>query len=292
MKPSRYKEINLTVSGVFKWTVVGKATDYGQNVTLFCHVPNCCPEDAGWDRWTPQQRTLFIDVKTGRPNKKYDGRIFKNGYTLIIQNLTKDDLNVSYSCLYGVTLGDRKFLQEEDVFTYVKGGSGSSNNEDPSIDPEAGQKSEPDCCDGGRGSAISVLTFKNSEVKAESKPDCVNFAEQNESGNVKKTSYDHKDNTRSKDAHEIPNKNEIKEYMDAIQSRYEVRKYVRIQVIGKDGVGKTSLVRRLLNQDCKDVTSTDGIDISRKCHIKESDGTWMFANGEFPAFISYLKKSL
>lgn len=80
--------------------------------------------------------------------------------------------------------------------------------------------------------------------------------------------------------------------MDTIQSRYEVRKYVRIQVIGKDGVGKTSLVRRLLKQDLKDVTSTDGIDISRKCHIKESDGTWIFDNGELhyfiPAFISYL----
>ncbi|XP_076105821.1 uncharacterized protein LOC143074157 [Mytilus galloprovincialis] len=107
----------IQVSGVLEWTVTGKATDYGQNVTLFCHVPNCCPKDAGWDRWTPVQRTLFIDVKTGRSNKKYDGKAEKDGYTLIIQNLTKDDLNVSYSCLYGVTLGQSKFLLEEDVFT-------------------------------------------------------------------------------------------------------------------------------------------------------------------------------
>ncbi|VDI52543.1 Hypothetical predicted protein [Mytilus galloprovincialis] len=108
---------NQTVSGDLEWTVTGKATYYGQNVTLFCHVPNCCPKDAGWDRWTPVQQTLFIDVKTGRPNKKYDGKPEKDGYTLIIQNLTKDDLNVSYSCLYGVTLGPSKFLLEEDVFT-------------------------------------------------------------------------------------------------------------------------------------------------------------------------------
>ncbi|XP_052073101.1 uncharacterized protein LOC127711173 isoform X13 [Mytilus californianus] len=109
----------LMIQGVLEWTVVGKVTEYGQNVTLFCNVPNCCPKDAGWDRWTPEQRTLFIDVKTGRPNKKYDGKVEKDGYTLIIQNLTKNDLNVSYSCLYGVTFGESKYLLEEDVFTFI-----------------------------------------------------------------------------------------------------------------------------------------------------------------------------
>lgn len=68
--------------------------------------------------------------------------------------------------------------------------------------------------------------------------------------------------------------------MAAIKDGTEVRKYVRIQVIGKEGVGKTSLIRRLLNQDIGGVTSTDGIDINRKCHIKESDDTWIFDNGE------------
>ncbi|VDI10685.1 Hypothetical predicted protein [Mytilus galloprovincialis] len=108
-----------TVSGVLEWTVVRKVTDYGQNVTLFCNVSNCCPKYSGWDMWTPKQRTLFIDVKTGRGNKKYDGKVTKDGYTLVIQNLTKQDLNVSYSCLYGVTFGERKLLLEEDVFTYI-----------------------------------------------------------------------------------------------------------------------------------------------------------------------------
>ncbi|VDI50020.1 Hypothetical predicted protein [Mytilus galloprovincialis] len=104
---------------VLEWTVIGKVTNYGQNVTLFCNVTNCCPEDSGWDRWTPVQRTLFIDVRTERPNRKYDGYVLRNGYTLVIQNLTKEDLNVSYSCLYGFTSGERKFLFEDDVFTYI-----------------------------------------------------------------------------------------------------------------------------------------------------------------------------
>ncbi|CAG2241543.1 unnamed protein product [Mytilus edulis] len=61
--------LQLDALGVLEWLVIGKVTEYGQNVTLFCNVSNCCPKDSGWDMWTPQQRTLFIDVKSGRPNK-------------------------------------------------------------------------------------------------------------------------------------------------------------------------------------------------------------------------------
>ncbi|CAG2184693.1 unnamed protein product [Mytilus edulis] len=70
-------------------------------------------------------------------------------------------------------------------------------------------------------------------------------------------------------------KAERKTYMDAVQSGTEVRKYVRIQVIGKDRVGKTSLVHRLLGYKKHDGKSTDGIAIDRKCLIRESDGEWI-----------------
>ncbi|VDI22271.1 Hypothetical predicted protein, partial [Mytilus galloprovincialis] len=104
---------------VLEWTVFEKVTEYGQNVTLFCNVSNCCPKYAGWDRWTPVQQTLFIDVKTGQANAKYDGNALRNGYTLVIQKLSKTDLNVSYSCVYGATFGERKILLEEDVFKSI-----------------------------------------------------------------------------------------------------------------------------------------------------------------------------
>ncbi|VDI57683.1 Hypothetical predicted protein [Mytilus galloprovincialis] len=107
------------IQGVLEWIVSAKVTDYGQDVTLFCNVSNCCPNDAGWDRYSPEQRTLFIDVKTGHSNKKYDGKTLRGGYTLVIKNLTKNDLNVSYACVYGVTIGQSKFLWKEDVFTYI-----------------------------------------------------------------------------------------------------------------------------------------------------------------------------
>ncbi|XP_076115890.1 uncharacterized protein LOC143083525 [Mytilus galloprovincialis] len=109
----------LLVQGNLEWKVLKKITEYGQNVTLVCNVSNCCPKSAGWDKYTPQQRTIIIDVKTWRPNKKYDGYVLTDGYTLVIRNLTKQDLNIAYSCVYDFSLGDQQYLLEENVFDYV-----------------------------------------------------------------------------------------------------------------------------------------------------------------------------
>ncbi|VDI69242.1 Hypothetical predicted protein [Mytilus galloprovincialis] len=74
---------------------------------------------------------------------------------------------------------------------------------------------------------------------------------------------------------EKSNEDERNSYMKAIKLTSEVREYVRIQVIGKDGVGKTSLVSRLLGYGRHDGTSTDGIEINRKCQIRKKDGEWI-----------------
>ncbi|CAG2205048.1 unnamed protein product [Mytilus edulis] len=79
---------------------------------------------------------------------------------------------------------------------------------------------------------------------------------------------------------EIPSGAERKMYLEAIQSGTEVRQYVRIFVVGKHGVGKTSLVRRLLGKGLDDVESTDGIDIDKTCQIRTSDGEWIVGEGE------------
>lgn len=110
----------LNVSGVLEWTVTEKVTDYGQNVTLFCNISNCCPKFSGWTLWTAVEdveHTLFTDVKTAGPNTKYGGKALANGYTLVIQNITEKDLNKSYACVYDATFGEKKILLEEDVFT-------------------------------------------------------------------------------------------------------------------------------------------------------------------------------
>lgn len=71
-------------------------------------------------------------------------------------------------------------------------------------------------------------------------------------------------------------------YLAIIKSKTEIRKYVRIQVIGKDRVGKTSLVQRLLNLEdgAYNGKSTDGIEIDRKCQIRTTDGKWFVGDGK------------
>ncbi|XP_052073940.1 uncharacterized protein LOC127711826 [Mytilus californianus] len=336
------------IKGVLEWTVVGKVTDYGQNVTLFCNVPNCCPKDAGWDRWTPHQRTLFIDVKTGRPNKKYDGKVEKDGYTLIIQNLTKNDLNVSYSCLYGVTLGEQKYLLAEDVFKYMstaqpnvntgndrisegqvagiivgvvvlvavvlavgllvfhfytqkkkRNSGGTTKNytyEGVSTTDEDCFLEEPidvDCIEGE--DAIFTCKVRPGSPPLKWLKGCDEISKNENCEIYTENSIDHLKlkNTQTKDSGEYcvqvgqfsrlvqlkitekANKDERNSYMKAIEFGSEVREYVRIQVIGKDRVGKTSLVSRLLGYGSHDGKSTDGIEINRKCQIRKKDGEWI-----------------
>ncbi|XP_063448205.1 uncharacterized protein LOC134727748 [Mytilus trossulus] len=79
---------------------------------------------------------------------------------------------------------------------------------------------------------------------------------------------------------ELPTIEEKNTYLNALQFGEEERRYVRIQVIGKDRVGKTSLVRRLLGKGIDDVRSTDGIDIDKTCQIRTSDGEWIVGEVE------------
>ncbi|VDI17508.1 Hypothetical predicted protein, partial [Mytilus galloprovincialis] len=76
---------------------------------------------------------------------------------------------------------------------------------------------------------------------------------------------------------------ELNIYTEAMNSGKEVRRYVRIQVVGKNGVGKTSLVCRLLGEkNIQNVTSTDGIDVTvKKCQIRTKDGKWIVGKGKF-----------
>lgn len=81
--------------------------------------------------------------------------------------------------------------------------------------------------------------------------------------------------------------------LDADKTRYtnlmqstemEERYFVKIMIVGKEEAGKTCLLRRLLNEDKKrlvDVTTTDGVNIVRRCKMNIKDGKWTIEKGRF-----------
>ncbi|XP_071174281.1 uncharacterized protein [Mytilus edulis] len=108
-----------TTQAQVEWIVEnGGVTDYGQNLTLFCKVDNCCIKDSGWVQWNYDSidfRTLIIDV-TGFRNEKFSGKKRQDGFTLVISSLNETDLNRNYSCTYGGKTGAKKLLLKEEAF--------------------------------------------------------------------------------------------------------------------------------------------------------------------------------
>lgn len=67
----------------------------------------------------------------------------------------------------------------------------------------------------------------------------------------------------------------------------EDRRYVRVLVIGKDKVGKTSLVRRLLGKNINGTKSTDGIEIVKECQIQRDTRKWIVGKGKLHASYNF-----
>ncbi|CAG2224646.1 unnamed protein product [Mytilus edulis] len=74
---------------------------------------------------------------------------------------------------------------------------------------------------------------------------------------------------------QLPEEDRVR-YINLMEdSATERRYFTRIMIVGKEGVGKTCLLRRLLNESIEDVNSTDGVDIVvRRCKINIHDGEW------------------
>lgn len=71
------------------------------------------------------------------------------------------------------------------------------------------------------------------------------------------------------------------EFLKAAKSGTTKRYYIRVMIVGEESVGKTCLLRRLMNENIDDVTSTVGIDIERrKCQVEIDTGKWNFASGK------------
>ncbi|CAC5379494.1 unnamed protein product [Mytilus coruscus] len=76
-------------------------------------------------------------------------------------------------------------------------------------------------------------------------------------------------------------------------SQNENRYFVRIMLVGKESVGKTCLLRRLLKEDISDVSSTDGVDIVvRRCKINIEDGKWKIGEVTDDDKVNRIKRAL
>ena len=54
-----------------------------------------------------------------------------------------------------------------------------------------------------------------------------------------------------------------------------VNNLIRCMFVGHWGVGKTTLVKGLLNEDQSGITSTDGIELYiKRCHYDKEKGMW------------------
>lgn len=75
----------------------------------------------------------------------------------------------------------------------------------------------------------------------------------------------------------------IERYCQLLRGKMDKRRHFRLVVVGPKGSGKTSLVRRILQQPLdkpSKVKSTNGIDIHiMKCKIRTNSGQWIFMKG-------------
>lgn len=77
------------------------------------------------------------------------------------------------------------------------------------------------------------------------------------------------------------NETDKERYIQILREGNEKRYYIKIFFLGKHGVGKTSLMRKLLEEPIDDVVPTDGIDIVKRCKVGIKNGKWIFCEGIF-----------
>lgn len=70
-------------------------------------------------------------------------------------------------------------------------------------------------------------------------------------------------------------------YLQLLESGSEKKRDIRLVIVGKQGAGKTSLVKRLFREVEEDITSTNGIEIHRiRFKTKSNSSNWKKIDGK------------
>ena len=108
------------VTASITWDVVEKVDNFGETLELFCKPDVCCFDTGGWGKWGNNSKfdTIILGINDHVLNdgSKYEGVIGSNVFSLLIRNLSISDLNVNYSCTYGLETSPGKSLILGDVF--------------------------------------------------------------------------------------------------------------------------------------------------------------------------------
>lgn len=97
------------------WEVQKQISEYGEDLELNCIADNYNKSSDTSKRWY-QGQTLLTFNDGSEDNTKYNASLYSNGFKLIIKNLTKNDVNITYMCSDGFDKSENLPLQIEDVF--------------------------------------------------------------------------------------------------------------------------------------------------------------------------------
>lgn len=78
----------------------------------------------------------------------------------------------------------------------------------------------------------------------------------------------------------MSDKTSVPLYLKLLESGCEKKRDIRLVVVGMKGSGKTSFIKRLLDEDCTHVSSTNGIEVHRiRYNANSDDDVWNRLDG-------------
>ncbi|XP_076111997.1 uncharacterized protein LOC143080157 [Mytilus galloprovincialis] len=102
-----------------EWKIEKKISAYGEDLKLLCIADNYSIDGMKIKMWEggPKQKMLALN---GAPDQedvmKYKMSMRQDGFDLVINDVSKPDLNVTYQCAYGFKKSGKVILKIEDAF--------------------------------------------------------------------------------------------------------------------------------------------------------------------------------